>query len=343
MNLKIQRRPIHHSRQRGMTLIELMVALVLGLLVIGAAGMIFLSNSQAYNTTETLGRIQENGRVAFELMARDLREAGATACGKDLPVANTLNNPTGSDLYEWGDGLRGYGGTQPASLAPFGDAPGRRVSGTEAVELRSGGGGGVTVTKHNPASAVIHVNTADHGFEEGDVLIVCDYSQASIFEMSPGGDVSHVGHNTGNSKFDSGGNFCGSLSFPVNPKCDEKPKDGKVYGEAAVIAKLHSAIWYIGHNSRGGYSLYRRVIGRGAEEITEGVVDLNLSYYLPGVDYLTAAAVPMDRWNEVSAIRIEADLEATPGALRDGQIQGTDGNVLSRQLAHVVTLRGRNP
>lgn len=213
MNLKIQRRPIHHSRQRGMTLIELMVALVLGLLVIGAAGMIFLSNSQAYNTTETLGRIQENGRVAFELMARDLREAGATACGKDLPVANTLNNPTGSDLYEWGDGLRGYGGTQPASLAPFGDAPGRRVSGTEAVELRSGGGGGVTVTKHNPASAVIHVNTADHGFEEGDVLIVCDYSQASIFEMSPGGDVSHVGHNTGNSKFDSGGTFAGRSAF----------------------------------------------------------------------------------------------------------------------------------
>ncbi|MGY0632651.1 hypothetical protein [Luteimonas sp. A478] len=326
-----------------MTLIELMIALLLGLLVVGAAGMIFVSNSQAYSATETLGRIQENGRIAFELMARDLREAGATACGNDLPVANTLKNPAGSGLYEWGDGLRGYDGAQEAPLALFGEAPGGRIKGTEAVEIRSGGGSGVTVTKHNPASAVIHVNTPDHGFKEGDVLIICDYSQASIFEMSPGGAVSHVGHNTGKSKFGSGGNFCKSLSFPVNPACDDKPKDGKVYDENAIIAKLHSAIWYIGHNSRGGRSLYRRVIGRTAEEITEGVVDLDLSYYLPGSDYHVATAVPADRWNEISAIRIEAKLEAAPGALRNGQIQGTDGKVLSRQLAHVVTLRGRNP
>lgn len=330
--------------QHGVTLIELMIALLLGLLVVGAAGAIFVSNRQAYNTTETLGRIQENGRIAFELMARDLREAGATACGDNLPVANTLVNPSGP--YDWGGGLRGYGPNEDASLAPFGEGAGDRVRGTDAIELKSSGGTGVTVTKHNPASAVIHVNTAQHGFKEGDVLIICDYSQASIFEMTPGGGaggVAHVGHNTGNSNFDSGGNLCKSLSFPVDPSCSAKPKDGKQYGENAIIAKLHSAIWYIGHNSRGGRSLYRQVIGQGAEEITEGVHDLDLSYYLPDDNYYEAASLPGGRWEEVSAVRIGAELVAAEGALRNREVFGTDGAVLNRKLSHVVTLRGRNP
>lgn len=328
-------------RQRGITLVELMIAMVLGLLVVGAAGAIFLSNRQAYNATETIGRIQENGRVAFELMARDLREAGATACGNNLPVANVLKTP--GDTFSWGDGLRGYGGTDAAALAPFGTDAGNRVEGTQAVELRSSAGSNVTVTKHVPASAVIHVNTADHGFKAGDVLIICDYSQASIFEMTPGGAVLHIGHNTGNSSEPSGGNFCKALSFPVDPDCASKPKDGKQYGENALIAKLNSTVWYIGHNSRGARSLYRRVSGQAPEEITEGVKTLDLRYYLPGADYQPAGTIPAGRWSEVAAVRIGATLEAAEGALRNREIAGTDGQALQRQLAHVVTLRGRNP
>ena len=59
------------ARQLGLSLVELMVALVLGLLVVGAAIGVFLSNRQTYTATESLGRVQENARVAFELMARD--------------------------------------------------------------------------------------------------------------------------------------------------------------------------------------------------------------------------------------------------------------------------------
>ena len=55
------------ARARGFSLIELMIALLIGLLVVSAAGSLFISNKRTYNATETLGRIQENGRVAFEL------------------------------------------------------------------------------------------------------------------------------------------------------------------------------------------------------------------------------------------------------------------------------------
>lgn len=329
-------------RQRGFSLVELMVTLLIGLLVAAAAGTIFISNRQTYAATETMGRMQENGRIAFELMARELREAGATPCGNNIPIANVLKNTGAAGEFAWGDGLRGYEAGEAAAQAPFGAAAGNRVAGTQAVEFRSAGTSSVTVTKHNPASATIFTNTTDHGFVAGDILIVCDYSQGAIFQMSGpnAGGTLQIVHNTGNNQ--TPGNLCKALSFPVDPDCEAKPKDGKQYADNASVARLSSTIWYIGHNGRGGRSLYRRSTGRDPEEVTEGIQALDLRYLLPGTNQYTAS-IPVARWSEVSAVRIGLTLQAAEGALVNREIQGTDGQALTRQMAHVVTIRGRNP
>ena len=57
----------------GLSLIELMIAIALGLLIVAATLSIFSSNKQSYRATENLGRVQESGRTAFELMSRDIR------------------------------------------------------------------------------------------------------------------------------------------------------------------------------------------------------------------------------------------------------------------------------
>ena len=54
---------------QGFTLVELMVALVLGMIVSAAAIAVFMSNRQVYTTTENLGRAQETVRTAYELMS----------------------------------------------------------------------------------------------------------------------------------------------------------------------------------------------------------------------------------------------------------------------------------
>lgn len=64
----------------GFGLSELMIAMVLGLIVIGAAFAIFQTSQTTYRSSEELNRIQESARVAFELMARDIRAAGGSAC-----------------------------------------------------------------------------------------------------------------------------------------------------------------------------------------------------------------------------------------------------------------------
>ena len=63
------------SRFAGFGLIELMIAMVLGLLVLGAAIAVFQSNQRTFDANEGTNRIQEGARVAFEMMASDLRAA----------------------------------------------------------------------------------------------------------------------------------------------------------------------------------------------------------------------------------------------------------------------------
>jgi type IV pilus assembly protein PilW len=148
----------------GFSLVELMIALVLGLVVIGAAVSIFLSNQQTFRTTENLARLQENARFAFESMAREVREAGGTPCGTK-PVANVING--GGGWWSWNaqGPLRGYAGNTPGPQA-FGITSGLRATNTDAILVLSASlFEGVTITTHDPTSAQFKVNKTNHGIQ----------------------------------------------------------------------------------------------------------------------------------------------------------------------------------
>lgn len=68
----------------GLSLVELMVAIVIGLLVSLAAVQIFAANRISYQMQEGLSRVQENGRFAVEYLQRRLRLAGFMGCGNDI-------------------------------------------------------------------------------------------------------------------------------------------------------------------------------------------------------------------------------------------------------------------
>ena len=61
---------------RGFSLVELMIALALGLFLTGVAITVVINNRQTFRLAENQARMQENARAAFEMMARDLRAAG---------------------------------------------------------------------------------------------------------------------------------------------------------------------------------------------------------------------------------------------------------------------------
>lgn len=61
---------------RGMTLIELMISIVLGLLLVAVVIQIYVGSKATYNKQEDLSRLQENGRVALDVIGRVARISG---------------------------------------------------------------------------------------------------------------------------------------------------------------------------------------------------------------------------------------------------------------------------
>lgn len=67
---------MNRKSQTGTTLVELMIAMVIGLVLIGATGSVYIANKNTYRTGEIIARMQENGRIALHLVVDDLRMAG---------------------------------------------------------------------------------------------------------------------------------------------------------------------------------------------------------------------------------------------------------------------------
>lgn len=63
-------------RERGFTLIELMIAMLLGLILIGGAISVFISTKQGYRLQNGLTLTQATGRATLEFLSREIRMAG---------------------------------------------------------------------------------------------------------------------------------------------------------------------------------------------------------------------------------------------------------------------------
>lgn len=67
-------------RQFGITLIELMIGLVIGLIIVGSVLYVFMGARRTYQYNDALARIQESGRIAIDMISQDLRMTGFIGC-----------------------------------------------------------------------------------------------------------------------------------------------------------------------------------------------------------------------------------------------------------------------
>lgn len=65
-----------NRRQSGLSLVELMISLTVGMLVISAMTTMFVQSSRARNSNERVNRQTESGRFALQTIANDLQQAG---------------------------------------------------------------------------------------------------------------------------------------------------------------------------------------------------------------------------------------------------------------------------
>lgn len=76
--------------QRGLTIVELMVTLLLSSLLLLGVMQLFINSNNADRTNSSLARLQENGRIALDMLKQDLRRTGYQGCA--APTAESRVN-----------------------------------------------------------------------------------------------------------------------------------------------------------------------------------------------------------------------------------------------------------
>lgn len=70
----------NRRRSTGLSLIEVMIALVIGVVLLTGIMQIFGSTQLAFSTAEGASRVQENARFAFDMLRNDVRMSAHVGC-----------------------------------------------------------------------------------------------------------------------------------------------------------------------------------------------------------------------------------------------------------------------
>ncbi len=287
------------QQQSGMTLIEIMVALLIGAFLLGGVLQIFIGSKQTYRVQENLFRLQENARFAMYFLSKDIRRAGLQGCPSirsvtanvvtEVPVIPPLNQTTfivGNDSVSdnWNANACGAGN--------------KCFSGSDAISINysENCGGTLIANMANVNSSVQIANTNSCGITAGDAVLLSNCSSADIFRSTTAGNT--INH------------------LPLS----------SAYGTDAELFVYHAFTYFIRESSTGapGLSLWRlddtKTSGNGSNpiELIEGVEDMQILY---GVDtdadatgsngdgtpnyYVTASDVAATNdWPRVISIRI---------------------------------------
>ena len=94
------------NKQAGFSLVEIMIALLIGLFLLGGILQMFSANQQTYRMQSSLARLQENGRIALDFLSRDIRMAGYWGCLSGLNSVPSITDIDGTDNNSVaGDGI----------------------------------------------------------------------------------------------------------------------------------------------------------------------------------------------------------------------------------------------
>ncbi|WOG26410.1 PilW family protein [Endozoicomonas sp. 8E] len=90
---------MNSSKQKGLSLIELMISMLLGIFIIASVTQVFLSSNNSNRLNFQLGLMQEAARIAVSAMSNDVRVAGYTGCNTKVSIGNALLQ--NSATHEW--------------------------------------------------------------------------------------------------------------------------------------------------------------------------------------------------------------------------------------------------
>jgi type IV pilus assembly protein PilW len=196
-------------RQRGLTLVETLISVALGLLVLGAVLYAYFGSKGSYRLSKSTSRIQEAGHFGLEAMLRDVRSAGFVGCGSRMTISpNGTSLSTGQSIYQvanpplnvtsTGDALVGY---PPASYPTYNNAtaggtttwPAGAATASpplfvpwfagDVLTLRIGTGAPVMMVK-DPVAETLYLANNCGRLAQGNYVMLANCSSATVLRAS---------------------------------------------------------------------------------------------------------------------------------------------------------------
>lgn len=334
-------------RVAGFSLIELMIALLIGSLLMSGVFNILVGAKQAYRVQDELSRTQENARFAADFIARDLRMAGFRGCRSGLPLNLMVYGADSDWRYNLLRPVQGYQGVAnaPSELnAPFSNT--RHDPDSVAV---------LTV---NPDQAISIQSESDgelilahtHDFDFGSTLLAANCDLGALFQVSSdSAGETYIKHEV------SGGLSPGNCTNRLGGDCLNPELAGLDHG--GVVMPLTARAYYLSTDINGVPGLYRAELGTNGtlnpEELVPGVEDFRLYF---GIDfdadqvpnqYLRAGDSDFDPDQAISVqihfllrTLIEPDTQPKPYTFDGTTFTPEDGHV-RREIALTIGLRNR--
>lgn len=319
-------------RQSGVSMVELLIAMVISLILLGGVVQIMQGTRASYNVQEGTSRLQQNARFALDRMAQDLGAAGYMGCmdsaDANFPIFNDLSNKAFGGSYDFGNAVFGTNNTG--------------VGGSDTISIRRGsadGGIRLTAPMATPASP-LQLDPTDGAYaslQQFDTLVVGDCGNASVMMITnnpgPAGTINHAGGVVATTGPNIGqSNASGSLGYIYGA---DTSSAGMAFRVGTTTYMICQSIW------SAGTSLFNvnNCANRNANnEIVEGVQNMQIVYGVdinatPGADtYLDASAITAANWNNVVSARITLTFDT---------VNSIPGTPITQNFTNTVRLRNR--
>ena len=327
-------------RQLGLTLIEAMISIAIGLVVVGAVSYAYLGSKGAYRSNESIARIQEAGRFALDAVTRDIRRTGALGCGTvaSIVTASPVNvvvlpgpgttigiDPTTLNLDPNTNqpmSIRGfvpanYGNGAPTAAPAGWTAPGPAYFNGDVLQLQIASGVPVRVTtKPNLVTGTMQISNnnlnGNPNFNQPNYALLANCAGATIFQVAAAGAATSPAtlafSGPGAVAALSGQTDYGTPTFPTLQHFDQ-------------------VTYYVGQvGNSASTALYRYSLDTNqADEVVENIEDLDVVYGIDTTGSLTAAnlyehadlVTAGNNWPNVVSVRVSLiavgdQLGATP-------------------------------
>ncbi|ASJ72395.1 PilW family protein [Granulosicoccus antarcticus] len=333
-------------KTRGLSLVELMLAMAIGLILIAGMIAVFSGNKRSSDLNSAMADIQENARFAMNSIASEIRMSGFQGCMDLNFVTPTLlgNGLPTTDLQATAamGSIIGNGNLWAPS-PPTGFVPGNHeaIPGTHALTLQFGspatyplvqavGSAGVPDTVGPVVvDTTPGISREEFNLSSGEFGIISDCNGADIFQITK---VTN-GSNTATIEHGASANSSGSFS--------------RIYAggsnSTSKFMRFVSSVYYVGEtdltNSNGDpiTSLYRQSLpyntpDNPAIEVVRGVEDMRISFGIrTGTESLTYVLASDSLYNprQVESIRIGLLLNSFD---RISQNDDTNTYVIAGQL-----------